>query len=378
LTSWRGPRSKLCRSTRTGRERICANIRSKFVAALVILLASTSSVESSSEALLTEINKLPLQQRQKRLEDGARREGAFKFYGISNAALLGAYASGFMKKYPYIKAEFWRGSGNKLVFRTLTEHRTRKLDTDAVLVGTENVMTLKRSGIWVRYDSPESQFFSKDYYDKDGYWHADSLGISTVAYNNRLVKKEEAPKGYDELSDSKWKGNLSIDMEPERALMAWLVAWGEQRTRAFVEGLMKNGALVRRGHTLQAQLLCAGEFKVAVEIYPDAILRMRNDGCPASIVFPNPTPAHISGAIGIYANAPHPHAAALFVDFMKSVEGAKILASTGRISGRKGVKSFYEELANLEERVPLLVVTPEQSEQVAKPMEKIMKEILTR
>jgi hypothetical protein len=37
----------------------------------------------------------------------------------------------------------------------------------------------------------------------------------------------------------------------------------------------------------------------------------------------------------------------------------------------------YEELSNLEERgIPLLVVGPEQSEQVAKPMEKIMKELL--
>ena len=44
----------------------------------------------------------------------------------------------------------------------------------------------------------------------------------------------------------------------------------------------------------------------------------------------------ISGAIGIYANAPHPHAAALFVDFMKSAEGAKILAATGRIRDAEG------------------------------------------
>jgi ABC-type Fe3+ transport system substrate-binding protein len=106
---------------------------------------------------------------------------------------------------------------------------------------------------------------------------------------------------------------------------------------------------------------------------------MKQGGCPAAIVFPNPTPAHISGAIGIYVNTPHPHAAALFVDFMKSAEGAKILAATGRISGRKGVKSLYEELANLEERgIPVLVVTPEQSEKVQKPMEKIMKEMLVQ
>jgi len=348
------------------------------VAVLIITCATFSTPQCASvEALYNEINKLPPQQRQKRLEDGARREGRFKFYGISAASLLDAYTRGFMKKYPSIQAEFWRGSGNKLVFRTLTEHRTGQLDTDAVLVGTENVMTLKRMGIWVRYHSPESEHFGKEYTDKDGYWHADSLGVSTIAYNTRLVKREEVPKGYSDLFDSKWKGNLSIDMEPERALMGWLTAWGEQKTRAFVEGLMKNGAVVRRGHTLQAQLLCAGEFKIAVEIYPDAILRMKQDGCPAAIIFPNPTPAHISGAIGIYANTPHPHAAALFVDFMKSAEGAKILAATGRISGRKGVKSSYEELANLEERgIPVLVVTPEQSEKIAKPMEKIMKEIL--
>jgi iron(III) transport system substrate-binding protein len=354
----------------------------KFVAIaftlLFVLCGMLSVAQSASvEALLGEINKLPPQQRQKRLEEGARKEGRFKFYGISAATLLDAYTRGFMKKYPFIKAEFWRGSGNKLVFRTLTEHRTGQLDTDAVLVGTENVMALKRSGIWARYHSLESEHFSSQYTDKDGYWHADSLGVAAIAYNNRLVRKEEAPRGYDDLLDPKWKGNLSIDLEPERALMAWLTAWGEQKTRAFVEGLMKNGAVVRRGHTLQAQLLCAGEFKIAVEIYPDGLLRMKQGGCPASLVFPNPTPAHISGAIGIYANTPHPHAAALFIDFMKSIEGAKILASTGRISGRKGVKPLYDELANLEERgISVLVVGPEQSEKVSKPMEKIMKELL--
>src|SRR4030095_1096102 len=116
---------------------------------------------------------------------------------------------------------------------------------------------------------------------------------------------------------------------------------------------------------------------IGVEIYPDAILRMKQGGCPSEIVFPNPTPAHISGAIGIYANTPHPHAAALFVDFMKSAEGAKILASTGRLSGRKGIKSLYDELTNLEERAfRVLVVTREKSKKIAKPMEKIMKEIL--
>jgi iron(III) transport system substrate-binding protein len=357
------------------------SLRKFLVIALTIFWVACgvfSEAEAASvEALYSELNKLPAAQRQKRLEDGARKEGGFKFYGVSNAELLSGYASGFMKRYPFIKAEFWRGSGNKLVFRTLTEHRANQLDTDAVLVGTENVLTLKRSGIWTRYHSPESVNFSKEYTDKDGYWHSDSLGVSTIAYNSKLVRKEEAPKGYDDLFDARFKGSLSIDMEPERALMGWLLAWGEKKARAFVEGLIKHGAIVRRGHTLQAQLLCAGEFKVAVEIYPDAIMRMKKNGCPTAIVFPNPTPAQISGAIGIYTNTTRPHAAALFIDYMKSADGAKFLASTGRLSGRKGVRALYDELDNLEERgIPLLVVGPDQTEQLSKPMEKIMKDVL--
>ena len=43
------------------------------------------------------------------------------------------------------------------------------------------------------------------------------------------------------------------------------------------------------------------------------------------------------------------------------------------------MKSFYEELSDLDEKgVHLLVVTPEQTEEVTKPMEKIMKELLVR
>jgi len=350
------------------------------LAALGFAFTLASAAQSASvEALLADINKLPPAERQKRLEEGARREASFVHYSVSNAELINAYIKAFMAKYPFIKADYWRGSGNQLVFRTMMEHRAGKLVADVISVGTENVVMLKKAGLYARYRSPEVQFYPREQYDKDGYFVADSLGLATVAYNNQLVKKEEAPKAYSDLLDPKWKGSATIDLEPERALMAWLLAWGEPKTRDFVKRLLANGTTVRRGHTQQAQLLCAGEFKIAVEIYPDAILRMKHNGCPATIVFANPTPAVVGGNYAIYANTAHPHAAALFIDFALSAEGSKILAATGRVHRRKGMKSFYEELSDLDEKgVPLLVITPEQTEDVTKPMEKIMKELLVR
>ena len=355
----------------------------KFISSALAILIWTSAAAAaqspSVETLYADINKLPLAQRQARLEEGARREGAFTYYSISAAELIAAYVKGFTTRYPYIKADFYRGSGNQLVVRTMMEHKTGRLAADVISVGTENVMALKRSGIWARYHSPEAQNYPREQYDRNGYFHADSLGLATIAYNRDLVKKEEAPKNYGDLLDPKWKGAVTIDLEPERAMLTWLSVWGEAKTREFVQKLLANGASVRRGHTLQGQLLCAGEFKIAAELYPDGILRMKQKGCPAEIVFPNPTPALAGGNYGININAPHPHAAALFVDFVLSAEGAKILSGTGRIPRRKGARPMYDELANLEERgIPLHVVTAEQTDQVSKAMEKIMKELLVK
>ena len=350
------------------------------IAVLVFLCGPISAAQSASvQASLAEINKLPPAQRQARLEEGARREGSFLYYSISSADLISAYVKGFTARYPFIKGDFYRGSGNQLVVRTLMEHKAGRLAADVVSVGTENVMQLKRSGVWIPYRSPETQYYPRETNDKDGYFHADSLGLATIAYNREVVKRDEAPKGYADLLDPKWKDSLTIDLEPERAMLTWLSAWGEAKTREYVQKLLANGASVRRGHTLQGQLMCAGEFKIAVEVYPDAILRMKQKGCPAEIVFPNPTPAIAGGNYGINVNAPHPHAAALFIDFALSAEGAKILSRTGRIPLRKGTQSIYEELNNLDEKgVNLHIVTAEQTDRLSPAMEKIMKEMLVR
>ncbi|HEY7166593.1 MAG TPA: extracellular solute-binding protein [Candidatus Binatia bacterium] len=352
-----------------------------FVAIVVALVLCVASIArgASVEALFSEINKLPAHERQKRLEDGARREGALVFFSISAAELIAAYVKAFMERYPFVRAEFYRGSGNQLVVRTLMEHRAGKLAADVIGVGSENVMALKRAGVWARYRSPEDGFYPRDALDKDGHVHPDSMGLATIAYNHQLVKKDEAPRSYDDLLNARWKGSLTMDLEPERTLLTWLDIWGEAGTREFVEKLLANGTTVRRGHTLQAQLLCAGEFKVAVETYPDAVLRMKQKGCPASLVFPNPTPALAGGNYAINVNAPHPHAAALFVDFALSAEGAKMLAGTGRIPLRRGARPLYEELANLEEKgVRVHMVPAERTEALTKPMERIMKELLVK
>lgn len=352
------------------------------VAALfLIVLAPLSSARGKTvEELLAEINKLAPPERQKRLEEGARREGLVNFYSNENLDLLKSYADGFMKRHPFVKADFWRGSGTRLVDRILLEHRAGKLDADFISVPFEAGILVKRAGVWAPYRSPELRHYSKMFADEKGYWHSTHINIAIIAYNSKQVRREEAPKDYPDLLNPKWKGELSIDLEPERALMGWLVAWGEGKTRDFLKKLMRNGMVVRRGHTQQIQLLCGGEFKIGVELYAYRVAQFKYERkCPIGFSFPNPTPGSTGSLGGINRGAPHPHAAALFADFALSAEGSKILAGTGRIPGHREVKSAYEEVSQLEQKgIPLLLVPPERADELGDVAKKIMEEILVR
>ena len=153
----------------------------------------------------------------------------------------------------------------------------------------------------------------------------------------------EAPRKYEEFLSPKWKGSFAIDMEPDRALMVWLKNWGEAKTEKFLEGFMKNEAVVRKGHALLTQLLCAGEFKTAIELYAYRVAEMKHKGCPIDIVYPDPTPGAVT-PLAVGRRAPHPHAAALLVDYLLSDAGQKILAARRWFSGRTGVKPEFPEL----------------------------------
>ncbi len=147
-----------------------------------------------------------------------------------------------------------------------------------------------------------------------------------------------------------------------------------------MKALMRNGAVPRRGHTLQVSLLCAGETKIAVEVYPARVAQMKHEkGCPAEMVFPDPTPGSIGSHTGIVKNASHPHAAALFLDFMLSAEGAAILSKAGGLPARKGTKAAWEEISNLKDKgIRVVLIGHEKMPKVKEKGYKLMEDILIR
>ena len=103
-------------------------------------------------------------------------------------------------------------------------------------VDFDNIGELMKTGMHARYDSPEKKHYPSQFWDKEGRWYTADYTLVVIAYNTNLVKPAEAPKSYQDLLNPKWKNDISIDNEPEQAVFAWLMEWGEEKTAAVHEG----------------------------------------------------------------------------------------------------------------------------------------------
>ena len=130
--------------------------------------------------------------------------------------------------------------------------------------------------------------------------------------------------------------------------MAWLSAWGEaQHARLRAKTARQWRHRASRPYPASAAACAPASSKSPWKFIPTRILRMKQKRLPGGDCFSQSDAGARRRQYGINTNAPHPHAAALFVDFVLSAEGAKILAGTGRVPRRKGARSIYDELANL-------------------------------
>src|SRR5713226_2690078 len=83
--------------------------------------------------------------------------------------------------------------------------------------------------------------------------------------------------------------------------------------------IAKQEVIIRSGHTLQAQLLAAGEVDLHPWSHAQRPLLMAARGAPVGIAFLQPVVSKAQGLL-LSRRSPHPHAASLFIDWALSEE----------------------------------------------------------
>lgn len=293
----------------------------------------------TAEELLAEINQLPEIQRQTRLESEARKEGNVVWYNGMNRSNVLDLANAFEADYPFLKVKVFNSIPGALANRVLTENRTKTYLYDVLQLRSLLLNTLQKEQAISRYYSPQRKFLREAFYDKRGYLNSTFATPMVFIFNKHLVSREEAPKSMDDLLKPQWKGKLVMDEEASDWLAAVLDFYGEERGKEFARKLGTQNVQIRHGVGLTTQLVAAGEFPLFVDGYLQEASKLKAAGAPIDYVIPEPfVPLKAPVGLFVSSNPPHPHAAALFIDFLLSKKGQDIMTGHGRWVGRIDAK----------------------------------------
>lgn len=310
------------------------------IAVPVCTIAPRLGLADGVEDVLKKANSLPAEERQRLLVENAKKEGTITFYAATNLRDTQEVITGFNKHYPFIKVAFSSLGGPGVLNKVSTEYRAGAHQADVVTLTGTYVPELIDKKILARYRSPMLPFLRKGFADSEGYWPGVYAIGYTIIYNVRRVSAKEIPKRYEDLLNPRWKDNMIMDMEAHDLLAGLIDLWGESRATTFLRRLASEQKVrfSRQSHSFMTQLVATGEHDLIVDGYVHNAVAFKEKAAPIDFVMMNPTFIRPPSTIAITSQAPHPHAAALLVDYHLSKEASEIMVKNqGRWAPRKDV-----------------------------------------
>ena len=297
-------------------------------AAIAGLLLSHSAFAQASVADIANYAK---PDRQKMLEDGARREGAVLIYttGTTTQPIMDK----FRARYPFIKLEVWRGDSVEVTRKTMEEYQAGRYDVDAFELSTAGLIPMRDTQILQPFATPETASFIPEAIEPNRFWASTRVSYTGVGFNTKAVSREDAPKTYRDMLDPKWKSRMAISGSLGTAgnwVGAMVLADGVDYVRALGR---QNMRVYQASGRAVANLMISGEVTISPNSYYDHVTSSKTEGAPLDWIAPGPVPV-LDTAVAITSRAKHPHAAMLFVDFMIGREAQEMLGKLFYVSPR--------------------------------------------
>jgi iron(III) transport system substrate-binding protein len=292
--------------------------------------------------MLAELARYDGADRTARLIAGAQKEGMLQFYTTIPPEYLKPLTEEFEKKYG-VKVDVWRARSEAVLQRVMAEAKGGRWTVDVVESISPPMEALYREKLTQEVRSPEHKNLIDGVLPAHREWAPTLVFIFVQAYNTAKVKKEELPKTYEDLLDPKWKGRLSIEASDHEWFYSVLRDMDQKRgtgsgLKFFQQLVTGNGLSTRVGHPLLVNLVASGEVPLALTVYQYSPEQLKKKGAPIDWFAIEPAVA-ISDGMAVMKNAPHPHAALLFYDYLLSEEGNKQIARIGYAPANRNLES---------------------------------------
>jgi len=280
------------------------------------------------------------------LVNGAKKEGKVVWYTAMAGGSYKDLARAFEAKYG-IAVEAYRGASRDLIAKMLAETQAKKYLMDIVESSPPLLMLMRAMNRLTPFSLPHLAKFAPDAKEEAGkntvYWATDRESYMGFAYNKNKLTAATVPKNYDGLLNPALKGRMAFVTTDtgSRTIGAMVRIKGEE----FVKKLRGQDLTM---HSVSAQalndMIISGEVEASPTIFRNHALVAAAKGAPVAWVPMDIVPAS-AGSAGLSSQAPHRHAALLFLDFLFAPEGQKILENYDYGSAVKeyGFKRWYIE-----------------------------------
>lgn len=190
---------------------------------------------------------------------------------------------------------------------------------------------LKQKGIAAAYVSPNAEGIPQHFKDSAGYWTGFSSRVRLFVVNRDAREKPASILAY---TDPRWKGRGVITNPlfgtTTDEIAALFVVWGDDRAKAFMEEMKKNGVRISTNNGESADFVASGQAVFSLVDSDDGVNRIRQ-GNPIEIVYPDQGEGEIGcmvvpNAAVLIKGAPHPENATRLIDYMLSKDTERKLA----------------------------------------------------
>ena len=267
--------------------------------------------------------------------EAAKKEGKVIVYGAQVPQAMKPLHAAFEKKYG-IPVDYWRGSSTQVSERALTEWRAGKPGFDVVESNRGVQLIMRDEGLFQKYVPPSSEKFPAQFKEKDGMitpWRV--LPIS-ILYNTDMVKANEVPKTFDELAGPKWTRKMTMP-DPTRHTTTAQFLWNLNKFKGdkwldLVKALANQKPLLVESLAPVTTTIIKGEAPVGIT-YIKYVKQYKGPVSYALMDKYLSDPNYMS--LGV--KSVNPNAAKLYLEFICSAEGQKLVAEEGEFVMYPGI-----------------------------------------
>jgi len=188
----------------------------------------------------------------------------------------------------------------------------------------------------------------------EGQYYPALISMMALAYNSKRVTAAEAPKQWQDLLDPRWKNNLAVGHPGFSGYAGtWALLMQQMYGDEFFDRLAANNPLVGRSSNDSVTQLNSGERIVAASPAYVAVESGRR-GNPVVVNYPVDGALLMVSPAGIMADAPHPAAAKLFMEWLLGPENSSLLVQQGAVPINRDVPQATDQpaLADISTRRP--------------------------